>query len=391
MALFELLKNNSGIRAGVKSSEFMWGLDFAAGFLLILCFLLSSTLNPIVFYHYWKLPSTVPNILYRLLALADFTANNIRPLFSAYAHLSPDDITDILLDANIQSSVCTVVVMMSITLSTASVALIALTRAIKIHWPFYRVKKRLIFCWLGVLLTFQLTCIIYFLARDPSAVRNLVCSGTSVAVRFIDLPDGSIGWRVSARTIFAFVIMYVHALISILVSIWAIANLVKAIKQSKLTKNTVVSEEGDRKNERNTLRKTLKKFKSCQAIVLINLTYVAMVVGAVITIAQMPDGANGHYESVLNCRASYGINIVLPSIMAATNPIILIRFNEDIRARFTCGEIYWAKLLNLCRTCIAGNESRAENDIIANKSHRVETGTEIDNYRVGSKRVETNM
>ncbi|KAL5253678.1 hypothetical protein ACHWQZ_G013449 [Mnemiopsis leidyi] len=358
-----------------ESPEYLRNLDFAAGFFLIVLFLLSTTLNPIVFYHYWKLPSTVPNILYRLLALADFTANLIRPLYSAVTHLTPLVVTDILWEASIESSVYTVVIMMSITVSTAAVALIALTRAIKIQWPFYRVKKRLIFRWLGVLLIFQLSSIVYFLAHDRSVVRNLICTGTSVAVRFKRLPGGSVGWRVLSQTILSFVIMYIHALISILVSVWAIMNLLRAIKHSKLTKNSVFSKEGDK---RNFLQETLRKFKSCKAIIIINLAYVVMVVGTVIAIVQMPDGdtVHGDQHSVQNCRVSYALNIFLPSIMAATNPLILIGFNEEVQARFSCSGMVLKRLQNLYLDVVARVQSLTEDTINETRSGRVECRAE---------------
>ena len=214
MAIFQLLKNNSIVHQSHIPVDFLRGLDILAGIVLIILFLLSTLLNPIIFYHYWKLPSTIPNILYRLLALSDFSANVVRPLVNSIMHFAPDVLTDVLREAALKSSVFTVVIIMSMTISIASVALLALTRAIKIQWPFYQLKKRVVFCWLGSVAIIQLACTLSYLLENTNLVKYFVCSGTNVAIMITDLGNGEDLFRLSARTLVGAFLMYFHAFIS---------------------------------------------------------------------------------------------------------------------------------------------------------------------------------
>ena len=332
MAIFELLKNNSLASESYIPVDFLRGLDFLAGTILILMFLLSTFLNPIVFLHYWKLPSTIPNILYRLLAFSDFSANVIRPLLNAFMHFTPNVLTEVLSETTIRSNIFTVIIIMSMTLSIASVALLAVTRAIKIQWPFYRVKKRMVFCWLGSVALLQFVVTLSFISEDRNLVRDFICSGTSVSIK-VDLGNGKERLRLSARTLMAAFLMYFHAFISVIVSIWAIVSLAIAIKLSKLTKNNATSSRNDPEHKHKTaFQKILTKFKSCRAIIMVNFTSMMMVISAATMVVRSQATQIGP-ENVGHCRIAYTVNVIVPSIMSATNPFILVWNNEDLRAR----------------------------------------------------------
>ena len=335
MAIFELLKNNSLAHESNIPVDLLRGLDFLAGTILILLFLLSTFLNPIVFFHYWKLPSTIPNILYRILAFSDFSANVIRPLLNAYMHFSPNVLTEVLSETTIRSNIFTVIIIMSMTLSIASVALLAVTRAIKIQWPFYRLKKRMVFYWLGSVAILQFVVSLSFISEDRNLVRDFVCSGTSVSIKVIDLGNGKERIRLSVRTIMAAFLMYFHAFISVVVSIWAIASLAIAIKLSKVTKhvNNATSNLNEPKHKpKGAFQKILTKFKSCRAIIMVNFTSMMMVISAATMVARSQATQIGP-ENVGHCRVAYTVNVIVPSIMSATNPFILVWYNEDLRAR----------------------------------------------------------
>ena len=380
MAIFELLKNNSLAHESNIPVDLLRGLDFLAGTILILLFLLSTFLNPIVFFHYWKLPSTIPNILYRILAFSDFSANVIRPLLNAFMHFSPNVLTEILLETTIRSNIFTIIIIMSMTLSIASVALLAVTRAIKIQWPFYRVKKRMVFCWLGSVALLQFVVTLSFISEDRNLVRNFVCSGTCVSIKVNDLGNGKERIQLSVRTLMAAFLMYFHAFISVVVSIWAIASLAIAIRLSKVTKNinnaTSNRNEPELKLKLAAFQKILKKFKSCRAIIMVNFTSMMMVISAATMVARSqvitqigPENV-GHCRVAYTCqtlsgplpqsgspareargaaaaaaphisnvklgrnvRQAYTANVIVPSIMSATNPLILVWYNEDLRAR----------------------------------------------------------
>ena len=138
MALAELLKNHSASFPGRSSPGMLRVWDYVGGTLLTLYFLLSTTL----LYHYWELPPTIPNILYRVLALSDFLTKAYKPVFMSTVHLHSHQYTSLLQERNIGSILETIALKMSATMASAAVALLSLTRAMKIQWPFRHIKKR---------------------------------------------------------------------------------------------------------------------------------------------------------------------------------------------------------------------------------------------------------
>ena len=344
MAIAELILENSRAAPLNWSSEVWRTLDITSGSIQIILFLLSTTLNPIVFYHYWKLPSTVPNILYRLLAISDFMTNLARPLFIAAGHFSPREnkSLSVLIDTNLYSIIFTVMVRVSMTMSFTSVALLALTRAMKIQWPFYHIKKRYIFIWLSFIVTFISLVMIGNMVSEKNTLKNFICVGTVIALQFknitlsgqdkqIQTADASLLSRLS------YIPMYFHAVIAVLVSIWAAVALARTIQESKVTKSCGMSNCG---THRTPFQKAMNKFRGCGAIVIMNLTNVLLMVSLISLILTVKfadvkyaigDGRIGF------CQSIYVVQFVFPTIIASTNPLVLIKFNLELRRRV----VFW--------------------------------------------------
>ena len=62
--------------------------------------------------------------------------------------------------------------------------------------------------------------------------------------------------------------------------------------------------------------------------------------------------------------------------MAATNPLILIRFNEEVQARFSCSGMVLKRLQNLYLDVVARVQSLTEDTINETRSGRVECRAE---------------
>ena len=330
MALAELIKGNSTVLSGDQSSGTYRIFDFLGGSSLTLFFLLSTTLNPIVFYHYWKLPSTVPNILYRLLAISDFITNLARPILLAIAHFRPYSYTELLLESKPYHLFGTITARMGVTMSSAAVALLALTRAVKIQWPFYRIKKRYIIIWLSVASVYELLVVVLDLALNQDNVKFFLCSSLCISLKVFDLGENKKGYQVYQITKFAVLPMGVNALLTVVVSVWAIAALAVTIKQSRIVSNKTPPEEAKRIS---SLKKINEKFKGCGAIALINTTSLAMMLAIMTLAARSSDSSVFEADNVTFCQSSYSVNVVVPSVIAATNPLILILFNDDVKKK----------------------------------------------------------
>ena len=329
--------NNSAIRMYSWPAGSQWWRvsDVIHGSFLVLLFLLSTTLNPIVFYHYWKLPSTLPNILYRILASADFITNVARPIMIAHLHLSPTYYPTPVLDFNFVSVVSTVVVRMSMTISFAAVALLALTRAIKIQWPFFHIRKLFVFLWLIVLAVYEFTVLVLGMIIDKKYIRRVVCIGTVIPLKEVSNEGGNSRIQPTVLALLSILPMYVHAIIATLVSIWAIVALAKTIKQSTVNKNTSDQESAV---QRTAFERIKHKFKGCRAIFVINLTSLLTTISTISYLSKinrfrLPDGR------ITFCHSTYVVNFLMPSLIAATNPLILMKFNLELRNR----AMFWKK------------------------------------------------
>ena len=331
MAIAETIMNNSVKKMYTwPAGSYWWRVsDVIHGSLLVLLFLLSTTLNPIVFYHYWKLPSTLPNILYRILASADFITNLVRPLKMTSLHFSPTHYPSPIVkrDLNILSRVSTVVVRMSMTISFAAVALLALTRAIKIQWPFFHIRKLFVFLWLALVAVFELVVLVLEMIVEKKYMRGVLCLGAVVSLK--EVPDDESGGRIKATLLARLAMhpMYVHAVIATIVSIWAVLALARTIQQSTVNKNSGVQNPGIRET---AFQKIRTKFKGCGAIVVINLTSMITTISLLAYIYQVKrqvfdDGR------ISFCHSTYVVNFILPSLIAATNPLILMKFNLELR------------------------------------------------------------
>ena len=341
MALAETIIQNSRTTPMKWTSGNFRALDVFCGSILTIYFLLSTILNPIVFYHYWKLPSTVPNILYRLLAISDFVTNLARPLMIAVDHFSPfEDVSlSVLIDSNVKSVIMTVSVRVSMTMSFTTVAFLALTRAIKIQWPFFHIKKRLIYIWISLIAAFISVVMVLNMAAERNVLKNFVCAGAVIALQYKNISEeGQNGTSVHADASIlsriSFLPMYFHAIIAVVVSIWAVIALAKTIRESKVTKNTRNPSSVAQKTS--AFQRVMIKFKGCGAIIIMNLANIILIVSLVSLVTTVrfsrlkysPDD-----ETIDYCHFVYAVQLILPTLIAATNPLILMKFNLDLRKR----------------------------------------------------------
>ena len=152
-------------------------------------------------------------------------------------------------------------------------------------------------------------------------------------MKIFALENDRLGYQIPIQSSLAPFPMYIHAFISVVVSIWAIAALVRAITHSTLTKHSAIPSREEVKRK-TSLQRFLEKFKGCRAIMIINITSIMMVMCTAIHIARTRTTIDP--QNVSFCQISVALNLGLPTVMAATNPLIVIWFNQELRNRVKC-------------------------------------------------------
>ena len=221
---------------------------------------------------------------------------------------------------------------MGVTMSSAAVALLALTRAVKIQWPFYRIKKRYMIIWLSIAFVYEFLVVVLDLALNQDNVRFFLCSSLCISLKVFDLGEDKKGYQIYQVSKLAVLPMGVNALLTVVVSVWAIAALAVTIKQSRIVSNKTLPLEAKRVS---SLKNIHEKFKGCGAIALINTTSLAMMLAIMALAARTSDSSVFEADNVTFCQSSYTVSVLVPSLIAATNPLILILFNDDVKKKIT--------------------------------------------------------
>ena len=119
-------------------------LNYTFGCLMILFFLISTILNPLLFYSYsTKKQQTIQNFLFKVIAVSDFLTNFVPTIFMAYVFLSTVELRHNLLNQLPDFISCTFGC-----ISQVTTTMMAVTRMISVMRPFFRVKFRRVIAYL---------------------------------------------------------------------------------------------------------------------------------------------------------------------------------------------------------------------------------------------------
>ena len=119
-------------------------LNYIFGTLILIPFLVSSLLNPIVFLYQFTKPPSIASSLYKLLAVSDFMTNIIRPVWLSYELLKPG-LDDYLTPWSTTKCVRTAYFGIMCELSMLITTCMAVMRYISIRFPFYHCRKKILF------------------------------------------------------------------------------------------------------------------------------------------------------------------------------------------------------------------------------------------------------
>ena len=151
-------------------------LNYIVGVLILIFFIVSSLLNPVVFIYKYNQPRSAASLLYMMLSASDFLTTLLRPILLSYELLKPgiDDYisscTMIKLFRNVYYSLFT-------ELSMTITACLAIMRFIAIQFPFYRPKKKNL---IGAIVTWTLFCVISLMVVKICACNNQGVNGVRI-------------------------------------------------------------------------------------------------------------------------------------------------------------------------------------------------------------------
>ena len=119
-------------------------LNYSLGVFAIICFLVSTLLNPLIFYVYTKKQRSILNLLFKVIALSDFLTNLLPATFISYVFLSSIDFDRNTFMNQIPEFLCCTFGC----ISQVTVTLMAITRMVKIIRPFCTVEVKWVLSYL---------------------------------------------------------------------------------------------------------------------------------------------------------------------------------------------------------------------------------------------------
>lgn len=267
--------------------------NYTVGILLIMGFVISSLLNPLVFYHFHVEVSSmvIVDLLFKILAASDFITNIYSPLFYAHEIFHPE----------IQASVKRTwgyIIAQGIScnvgcISQSATTLLAVARYIRLRAPFININKY-------VFLAFFL-------------LYAIGMSGITVAGKYLFLQVGpgiDSSESRTALTDLCFYLNLVQCFIGVLFSILCVTSLFKSKPDA---------------SDELALKTYEMRKKGCVTILLINLPYLISLTFAMVA-------AVTNYKHLRALMFTF-----LPVFTSMLNPMILCWRNTGIRKRIGSG------------------------------------------------------
>ena len=171
--------------------------NYVAGIVMILGFLISTILNPLVFYHFCKESSSmvIVDLLFKILAISDFLTNIYAPIF--YAHQ--------IFHAEIQASVkrtWAYMLAQAFTcnlgcISQSATTLLAVARYLRLRAPFININKYIFLAiflfYAGIMTAITITGKYYFYTATEGNVEQGVMTSLSATCFYLNLVQCFVG------------------------------------------------------------------------------------------------------------------------------------------------------------------------------------------------------
>ena len=305
-------------------------LNYILGVLILVPFIISTLINPVVFIYKYNQPRSAASLLYMMLSASDFLTTLLRPIILSYELLKPG------LDEYFPlTNICTTTRLfrgfyynLFTELSLATTASLAVMRFIAIQFPFYRPRKRLIS---GAIVAWTLICVL-----PLSIFKVWICDNQGETKYWVTwmrpIQSFLIGGKGEGKTILK--IEFIRCMIITIISFVASGLAVIAMLRNRNTPNA---------RSRN---------KGCIPILMMNAALIMALI-IIIKCAVYPlfqwEVPHPDTSKVLSL---FVLNNV-PVFLSTFNPLVIVLFSSQIK------EFIRAKL-GLLRVHVQSNETRTE-------------------------------
>ena len=304
-------------------------LNYIWGVLILVLFIISTLLNPVVFIFNYNQPRSAASLLYLMLSASDFLTTLLRPIILSYELLKPglddyksDCTTTKIFRENYNNLFGEV--------SATTTACLAIMRFIAIQFPFYRPRKKIM---VGAIVTWTLICVTPLIIYTLLACNNQGYNGVRAnwirpAQTFFFVENMSAAHFVKINTI--------RYLLTSVIALVASGLTVVAMLRNKKTPNA---------RSRN---------KGCITIVVMNAALIIDVIvynlDAIPAVFDPDSSKNTFYNTTANLRLFVVLNGGV--FLSAFNPLVIVIFSSQIK------DFIRAKLVLARR--VQPNETRTE-------------------------------
>lgn len=271
-------------------------LNYTFGIFTVICFLVSTALNPLIFYSYTQKAKTIQNFLFKVIAVTDFLTNLAPALFMSYVFLSNMPFAYTLKNQLPEFFSCTFGC-----ISQVTTTMMAVTRMISIIKPFFRVKFKWVLAYL----------IFYAIYMSIGNAGSLIITGMRNAQNITDEEykilienhgnhlDFSVATVETLNKFVCFVMNVTHCLLGILCSMITVGYL-----------RVIVSGSAEQ----------ARKLKSCNTILIMNVPYLISIVSNFLAFYQLI----GVDFKLVN-------HYMLPILTSAFNPCVIVARTNAIK------------------------------------------------------------
>ena len=294
--------------AGTRTDVY---LNYICGVLILVPFIISTLVNPVVFIYKYNQPRSAASLLYMMLSASDFLTTLLRPIFLSYELLKPGLDDYISFNCTATRIFSDVYYNMFGKFSLTTTASLAIMRFIAIRFPFYRPRKKILF---GAIVTFTLTSVIPFmtpmlLASSSQGKNGVYVTWLRPIQEFYIWDDSNIHVTVKINVI--------RSVITSIIVLVASGLTVIAMLRIKKTPNA---------RSRN---------KGCITIIVMNaalLFHMIVTFKDLVPIIFDPD-YNSPKTTHMNTSANLAVFLICngPVILSAFNPLVIVLFNSQIR------------------------------------------------------------
>ena len=263
-------------------------LNYSVGTLLIFCFLISTSLNPVLFYHHTSVQRQgITTFLFKTLAASDFLTNLLTPIVYSFYLFKPQLVA---LISPVVGTFCNISCTMGC-FSVCSTTLLAITRFLKITNPFARLKK-------VIMTRFFLVYTFYMLVIN--SLLTLAFSNI--------LPNALIDLFVTVCTLLNFTLILLGVVFSIMTAVYV-----------HFFKPTSHNDFVDK--------------KVCGTILLMNLVYIITLSVSVFPFLSLLNLVNDIKFLSLNLK--FMSFLFMPLITSTWNPVVIITRSRAARETFS--------------------------------------------------------